>query len=49
MMWPVRERERFIMRAVGSRYQKYVDEGYRVMAWRMAGTLDQDNGEFFRS
>lgn len=40
----VRAIEGFIMSAVLSRYQKNVEEGWRVMACRRAGTLAQEAG-----
>ena len=35
----------FMINDVWSRYQKNMDEGYSVMAWRMAGTRAQVSGE----
>jgi hypothetical protein len=37
-----------MIRAEASRYQKNVDEGWSVMAWRMAGTRDQVEGDLPR-
>jgi hypothetical protein len=37
--------EGFMISAVLSRYQKNVEPGWRVMAWRIAGTRDQEGGE----
>jgi hypothetical protein len=37
--------EGVMMSALLSRYQKNVDEGWRVMACRIAGTRDQVEGE----
>jgi hypothetical protein len=34
-----------MIRAVASMYQKKVEVGWRVMAWRMLGTRDQEVGE----
>jgi ABC-type antimicrobial peptide transport system permease subunit len=37
----------FMMSAVWSMYQKKVEPGYIVMAWRMAGTRAHVSGELF--
>jgi hypothetical protein len=46
--WDSRESSGDMMRAVLSRYQKKVEPGCRVMAWRRAGTRDQLLGAFLR-
>jgi hypothetical protein len=43
--WVWMGRALFMMRALASRYQKKVEVGWRVMAWRMPGTRDQLDGE----
>lgn len=37
--------EGFMIMAVASRYQKKLEPGWRVMAWRMAGMRDHVGGE----
>lgn len=45
MKWEFRERPGFMIRACGDRTKKYVECGYKVMAWRRDGTSAQLRGE----